>query len=638
MMKTPPCLSLAFLFTWLAANAFAQQAPAETLPAFAPGTAPQSFDELWQGIDPRAEPLEVEVLKEWQEGDVVLQVLRYRVGVFKGQVARVAAVYARPKDGSKLPGLVQIHGGGQYADSKTASANAKRGYACISIAWAGRISAPGYTVSPAEVQLFWDGATNKPNYKVTTDWGAVDGYHAPSRFKGTVFPALQGAAESTVDDVLSPRNNPWFLCALAARRALTFLERQPQIDAGKLGVYGHSMGGKLTVLTAGSDPRVKAAAPSCGGMSDRSNKDPLFRKTVGDDPYLKRITCPIFFLSPANDFHGRIEDLQTAVGEIGSADWRVNCSPHHNHQDTAPYEVATQLWFDRYLKGEGGDLPRTPATAFEIGADGVPRLTVRPDASNKIESVDVFYTRHGQIDGLKNDMVNTKNRHWHHAPAREAGGQKWLADMPLHGTDLPLWAYANVRYTLDESVTATGYYHGSYTATNFVLSSLMTMKTPAELDTSGAKSTVSRPAGRPLVIENFDDDWMAEWFTYRPKNWPVSTHKIYDALYAAPVAADGEKPVELVLELHCAEANTVVLKLDGFAASASVDGGDEWQTLRFGLDAFKDWDGRAMASWAGKELRLGHLESLRGARGTKPKAVGSTWKGAAPSFRKLAWE
>ena len=46
------------------------------------------------------------------------------------------------------------------------------GYATLSIAWAGRISAPGYQVTPNEVKLFWEGKTDDPKYKLTTDWGA----------------------------------------------------------------------------------------------------------------------------------------------------------------------------------------------------------------------------------------------------------------------------------------------------------------------------------------------------------------------------------------------------------------------------------------------------------------------------------
>ena len=260
--------------------------------------APQTLEELWAGYDPRAESLDVEVLKEWEEDGVVMRVVRYRIGIFKGQKAMMAAIYGFPKGGTDLPGLVNIHGGGQYADSNAVLTNAKRGYATITIAWAGRISSPEYRVSPNEVKLFWEGKTEDPRYRITTDWGALDGYHAPSRNPRNVFPTIPAPEPWTLDPVPSPRNNGWFLCTLGARRALTFLERQPEVDRERLGVYGHSMGGKLTVLTVGSDSRVKAAAPSCGGMSDRYNKDPLFRATLGDDVYLRNIRCPIIFLRP----------------------------------------------------------------------------------------------------------------------------------------------------------------------------------------------------------------------------------------------------------------------------------------------------------------------------------------------------
>jgi pimeloyl-ACP methyl ester carboxylesterase len=275
----------------------------------------------------------------------------------------MAAVYGYPKEGKDFPGLVQIHGGGQYADYRAVLANAKRGYATISIAWAGRISALGYVVNKEGVQLFWDGKTDDRRYKLTTDWGAVDGYHAPGRNPGNVFPSAKPAAW-TLDKVESPRNSGWFLCALAARRALTFLEQQPQVNPDRLGVYGHSMGGKLTVMTA-MDPRVKAAAPSCGGISDRHNNSPLYRATLGDDVSLRQISCPIIFLSPSNDFHGRISDLPKAIAEIGTEYWRVTCSPHHNHQDTSQYEVATMLWMDQYLR-DSFSFPQTPETTLAL--------------------------------------------------------------------------------------------------------------------------------------------------------------------------------------------------------------------------------------------------------------------------------
>ena len=136
---------------------------------------------------------------------------------------------------------------------------------------------PDYKVIPDEVKLFWDADTTNPDYKLTTDQGILDGYHAPCRNPENSFGSI--APQSwTLDSIESPRDSSWFLAALGARRALTFLEQQPHVNPDKLGVYGHSMGGKLTVLTA-ADPRVKAAAPSCGGISSNSDET-LYLKHV----------------------------------------------------------------------------------------------------------------------------------------------------------------------------------------------------------------------------------------------------------------------------------------------------------------------------------------------------------------------
>jgi len=444
----------------------------DSLPPLQDSKALQTVEELWAGYDPHKEPLETEVLKEWENDGIVLRIVRYRIGIFKGKKAMMAGVYGYPKTadrrlqtaGHTLPGLVQIHGGGQFAHWNAVFANAKRGYATISIAWAGRIDAPGYHVGPEEVKLFWDGKTNDPNYRLTTDWGALDAYHAPCRQQGTTFQGV-GSHSWTLDAIASPRNSPWFLCALGARRALTFLEQQPEVDPSRLGVYGHSMGGKLTVMTAGADSRVKAAAPSCGGVSDRDAGNALYRAAICDDVYLRQISCPIVFLSPANDFHGRINDLQKALGEIKSADWRVTCAPHHNHQDTEAYQVAGPLWFDQHLKGSFV-WPATPEGTLTLKtANGVPAFSVNPDASKQFLFVDVFYTQQGKEEA-KDDGANTRVRFWHCAKVKQHK-DTWSAELPLLDTDRPLWVYANVRYPLEKPVTGAGYYYGIYTAKEF---------------------------------------------------------------------------------------------------------------------------------------------------------------------------
>ena len=597
---------------------------AETLPPLDGSAPPQTWEELWADFDPRSEPLDVEILKEWEDDGVVLRVLRYRVGIFKGRAAMMAAVYGFPKGQSGLPGLVQIHGGGQYADHRACLVNAKRGYATISIAWAGRLSAPDYQVSPSKTKLFWAGKTDDPDYKVTTDWGALDGYHAPSRSGRDAFASLP-ADEWTLDPVVSPRNSSWFLGALAARRALTFLERQPEVDGRRLGVYGHSMGGKYTVLTTAADKRVQAAAPSCGGVSERDNASPLHRDTVGDAPSLRRITCPILFLSPSNDFHGRIDDLPQALREIRSKDWRITASPHHNHQDTAEYEAATLLWFDQHLQGRF-QFPESPRLQLSLAsASGSPAASVRIDPARPVLSVDIYYTQQGQIDGRKDDTNNTKNRFWRCAPAVRQGG-KWIADLPLVSTDLPLWAYANVTYALDSPLTSAGYYYAVRESGRFVLSSPLQTALPADLQAAGTRAAL-QPDTR---IEDFSGDWQKQWFNYRD-GWARSTHKVYDPQWKAPLGS------RLALQVASEQPNKLVVKIDGHAAEVPLAGGSAWEAVQLSAGDFRNAAGEPLENFQGiRELRLSPRETLRTKDGQALR-LGGPWKGTDPVFNDLHW-
>jgi len=610
-------LSISLFFSFL------QLIGQETLPSISDGNPPKTLVELWSGFDPQAEPLEKEILHEWEEDGVVLQVLRFRIGVFKGQKAMMAAVYGYPKGGKNLPGLVQIHGGGQYADYRAPLTNAKRGYATLSIAWAGRINAPDYTVSPKEVKLFWGNKTKDPDYRVTTDWGALDGYHAPSRYDGDAFNGMQ-AAGWTMDAIQSPRNNPWFLITLGARRALTFLEQQPEVHPDCLGVYGHSMGGKLTVLTAGVDERVKAAAPSCGGVSGRFDGNSLLRQTLGDGVSLAKISVPLIFLSPSNDFHGRIHDLQTALSEIQSEEWRVTCSPHHNHQDNAAHEVVTQLWFDEHLK-DTFHLPETPRTKLTLKTSNrIPILSVYPDTTSPVVSVDVYYTQDADPDKGHEGVIN---RRWHHAHT-EQQSDTWSAELPLSSDSEPLWAYANVRYDLEEPIQGAGYYYRIYTADHFNLSSRMQMVAGDDLKEAAVRPT--RQAS--MLIESFDADWEKEWYTYRPEQWGKRTHKVSDPLLLAPEGA------AISIEISVEEVNTLVIGMDNHAAEVPLKGGQGWQAIRLGPEDFKNARGDSLQDFRGiKELRLIDRETLRLRRPDATRPVGRVWKGEAPAFRSLQW-
>jgi hypothetical protein len=455
----------------------------------------------------------------------------------------------------------------------------------------------------------------------------LDAYHAPCRNPKNAFAHTVPAAW-TLDALDSPRNNPWFLCALGARRAITFLEQQPEVNPEKLGVYGHSMGGKLTVLTAAADDRIKAAAPSCGGISNRATDNALYESTIADGVNLQQINCPIIFLKPSNDFHGRLNDLPTAIEEIDSQDWRVTCSPHGNHQDTADYQIAGLLWFDQHLK-KSFTFPKTPKGELTLTSE--PSFTVQPDSSKPILAVDIYYTQHGQPEGEKHDRENTMNRFSRHATATQSG-DLWKGDLPLITIDKPLWVYANVVYALDEQQTGAGYYYGLYTAETFNLSSMVQMVTSKDLKAAGIKATL-KPS---QMIETFEDGWVKEWFTYKPEHWARWTHKVYDEQWA-PL-----EDAKLSFDVRAAETNTLVVGIDTYAAEIQVTGNNEWQTVTLPKADLLDAGNAALSQWAGiKELRLGDKETLRirarGERKEQKRSLGADWKGPKPEFRNLRW-
>ena len=605
---------------------------AETLPPLNEKDAPSTFSQMWEGFDPRNEELEVETLKQWEQDDVVLRVIRYRIGVFKGTKAMMAGVYGFPKGQKGLPGLLQVHGGGQYAHHNAVLTNAKRGYATLSIAWAGRLSATGYHVGPNEVKLFWEGNINDPKYKLTTDWGALDAYHAPSRYGQDAFPTIP-SYEWSIDPVKSPRNNSWFLIALAGRRGLTFLERQSEVDPDKLGVYGHSMGGKLTVLISGADQRVKAAVPSCGGISDRYSEDDMHLATVSDPPSLGKITAPIMFLSPSNDFHGRINDLETAIGEIHSKHWRISSSPHHNHQDTAEFEVGTQLWFDQHLK-KTFQMPSSPQASLILETGSFPMLSVTVDPSKEIESVDIYFTQQGvlQEKGAKDNSQNTKHRFWKFVqPSLGPKQNQWVGEIPIFSIERPLWVYANVQYRLDKAIEGAGYYYGTYKANHFTLSSLLQTASSTDL----AKFGVLYDSQKDSMIENFRGSWRKDWFTYNPHKWGIRTNKLHEPQWHS------ETPMSrLSIEVKSTQPNPLVLCLDGYGTEINLVGNNLWQRFNLPKESFKNSDGASLQDWSMvRELRLDYSDKLGINPGskTKPVQIGGNWEGPPPEFRNLRW-
>ena len=236
-----------------------------------PGTSqkqaqvPQNLDELWADF-PRLDrdtPLEAETLKEWNEGDVVCRVVRFQVGIFKGAPSRVAAFYAFPKGGAKLPALLQLHGGGQSANLDSVVTDARRGYAALSLNWGGN------KLNFGRSTMIYDGPQ--------TDWGKLDATHPPQRNKVNHFAGPLTPDEFTLDSVESPRNSNWFLVLMAARGRSRFSSSSPR---------------SIPRASASTDTRWAASSPPTWPASSRASKPPCRPAAVAAIFWKARRTCP----------------------------------------------------------------------------------------------------------------------------------------------------------------------------------------------------------------------------------------------------------------------------------------------------------------------------------------------------------
>lgn len=368
-------------------------------------------EDLWRGYDPEALPLEIETIRSWEEGDLVFQSLRFTGEIAGSSKVRVFAIQGAPRDGKALPGVLHVHGGGQTASIEWVRFWARRGYVGVTFDFCGKLG----------------------KRTDTTDWGTIK--------QGNMAEAGGGFQLKP-----TPRESSWYHWALVSRRALTLLAKHPQADPGRLGVFGVSVGGTLSWLIAGSDPRVKAAAPiyGCGYNYDRRNAkwDILvasddynaYQRVLSPEAHAPLITCPILFLSATNDGHGLLDRAYDALGAVQGPAYQA-ISPRTDHHVEPREGRNLPLWMDWHLRG-GTPFPKSPDLKLALDAQGVPSAIITPDLPDDVTSVTAYHAL-----GDKRPSA----RFW-----RESGGHRqtnsWRAALPVMDTWDDLFCFANLTY------------------------------------------------------------------------------------------------------------------------------------------------------------------------------------------------
>lgn len=602
---------------------------AETLPPLTADKVPQSVDELWATYDPDKEPLEAKVIREWTEDGCVVRFITYTIGTFKGQKSTMAAFYAAPeKPKGRIPALIQMHGGGQRASIASVKYGAENGYACLSINWGGREMERAQPGDP------------------TTDWGAVD---ATQTGHNSHYSKLT-PDHLTLDPFESPRNNNWFLITLGARRGISYLQQQPEVDGSRIGAFGHSMGGYLTVMLAGADRRIKAGAPSCGGSGSapdiirnrpnagvRRRHSQLYHQTCDDAAYIPHIHAPMLYMGPQNDFNGILDNMYENWKSMPSENIGYTVNPHMNHRATAEHVFPSMLWFDDHLKGTF-DFPRTPALKVNLTSDdGVPTASLKPDRIDEVAKVEIYYA-------VDNHILS---RFWRSAPSLRKG-DTWEAKLPVTSEDLPLYVIANVYYRLDHDVV--GYPWMREAPATFGITSELRAFTPAELRRAGVRGDQTRE--RMLQAQfDFQDWYQLNWSN--PHVWSAYTRKIKDPRFVGPDGAS------LAMDIRVDHDTTFLIhvrnnswsaypegKRGEYHAPVTVKASPDWQTVRVKLKDFQPTTSQTtepLNHWR-HVTEVGLCGRLRGEKNGKPvtfpeyvEASTATYR-TPRHFKNLRWE
>ena len=573
----------------------------------------------------RNDPLNTEWLASWTDGNITLHQVRYDLGTLTGTQnsasPKIAAYYALPTGGSNLPGVVQIHGGGQRANADLAKYWAQRGYAAISINWG------GLPLEPGVANTDWDGlpagfVRDGVTDAVHHNWSDPDTY----------------ADGATLYDIPHPLDSSWILYAYAARRALTFLSAQPNVNSNRLGVTGHSMGGVITILTA-TDPRVTCVTPSVGGCgflyedwwglpgtarSTNGVEDlDLHLRTVDPRNYWPDIACPTLFLEASNDFNAPF-DLVTRAMALQSTNVPqvLAFAPHFNHRfDTAAY-ASRVLWQKAHLTGTFG-FPKTSRGELDLAqTDGIPRFKVWPDEStaHAIVGVDIYY-------GLTRD---SRMRFWRDAQAVETNGH-WEAACPVYDLDEMFVALAVVTYDCGFDLPMPA----GYTSPTRYFSVASEVRTvyPPDLANNGVRWTEEKER----LIDDFARGYH-DWYRLNAGNsqhWQHWTRKVRDPSWRGP--AGGELAVDV---LTATAGNRLGVKLiaeqwnetaaNTYTAVALLPAAGA-NSLSFPVDAFTNDLGEALTTWE-EVNQLGLMP------GNKIQGGLPAWSGAVPTFSNLRWE
>jgi dienelactone hydrolase len=524
------------------------------------GNAAPSPVDLWKDYDPNRGDFKEELVKE-ETRDGILNRESYISAYVLGEEVRVYCKYSVREGTARAPGLLNVHGWmGAPAVGKD---YVQEGWAVLAHDYCGKTgNRPHFTKYPEALR------------------------------HGNMDRTVAGPVNSTTadgKDITDPKQTSDYLWYAIQRRALSYLERQKEVDPSRLGASGYSYGGTL-MWNLATDPRVKAVVPHFGiGYNEyyrnkqvwmynvpyvepqKSPGEELYLTSVAPEAHVPYMTAATLFLNGSNDHHGGHErGLESFKKFRPTVPWSFAIQAR-GHHDTEKVEQNTKLWLAKHVLGRDIPWPAHPGASLRLKENGVPELVLEPASPEAVSKVELFYA-------LKNPCSFARS--WRDAPATRKGGQ-WTGELPVINVDDYLFAYANVTY-----------------ATTIVRSSDFLAVIPSRLGPARATDKTSE-----AISENGYHLWtnVAELEgpngikCFRPTNNQrgSGTEQLHDPKWKAPAHC------HLTFKFFCTEPQRVLLNASNYhSTELAITASDGWQeivvpaatlTNRFSQRPLKDW-------------------------------------------------
>jgi hypothetical protein len=285
------------------------------------------------------------------------------------------------------------------------------------------------------------------------------------------------------------------------------------------------------------------------------------------------------------------------------------------------------LWFDHHLKG-GPALPETPRSELQIKPnDDVPRLRIRPDMKTlPVDRVEIYYS----VD------PDPRARFWRRAEVVN-DSEGYIADLPIHTHDLPLFAFANVYHALHAPESLAAIPGNQKPVTQICISSLLHSHSAAEVKQANPRLT----AKHSMLIDDFAHG-LHDWYQLNagnPTHQQTWTRKVTDPLYRGPDRA------KLTLTLKMPQTNRFSIVLhrnewrsyrgtkQTYVCTRDIPGSDAPQTVTLELEDFTSSDGPPK-DWAEiDQLGICAHFVAKGAAANEARP----WQGPAPEFMRIEW-